>query len=160
MGLGMSEVPLIGLGMSEAPLIGLGMSEVPLMGLGMSKVPLMGLGMSKVPLMGLGMSKVPLMGLGMSKVPLMGLGVSAVVQVFLASLQIGVAAEKALDNLAQANEALRVDIEKWREAKDIELGVVMRRVADGHIKYHQKVWGGGSMEQGQRSGEEGPWNKG
>ena len=54
--------------------------------------------------------------------------------------KIGVAAEKALDNLAQANEALRVDIEKWREAKDIELGVVMRRVADGHIKYHQKCF--------------------
>ena len=36
-----------------------------------------------------------------------------------------------------------MDIEKWREAKDVELSIVMRRVADGHIKYHQKVWGGG-----------------
>ena len=49
-------------------------------------------------------------------------------------------AERTLDDLSIANEQLRVDIEKWKEAKNKELGKVMSVFADNHIAYHQKVW--------------------
>lgn len=48
-------------------------------------------------------------------------------------------ADKALDDLSQANEELRVDIDKWKEAKDREVVSLMRKVADDHINFHQKV---------------------
>ena len=48
-------------------------------------------------------------------------------------------ADKALDDLSQANEELRVDIDKWKEAKDREVSSLMRKVADDHINFHQKV---------------------
>lgn len=51
----------------------------------------------------------------------------------------GVLAETALDKLTQANEQLRVDVEKWQEAKDIQWSAVMREWAGNHINYHQKV---------------------
>ena len=34
---------------------------------------------------------------------------------------------------------LRVDIEKWGEAKNKEMCSLMKHVADSHIDYHQKV---------------------
>ena len=49
-------------------------------------------------------------------------------------------AERTLDDLSIANEQLRVDIEKWKEAKNKELGKVMSVFADNHIAYNQKVW--------------------
>ena len=49
-------------------------------------------------------------------------------------------AERTLDDLSIANEQLRVDIEKWKEAKNKELGKVMSVFADNHIAYHQRVW--------------------
>ena len=49
-------------------------------------------------------------------------------------------AERTLDDLSIANEQLRVDIEKWKETKNKELGKVMSVFADNHIAYHQKVW--------------------
>lgn len=52
----------------------------------------------------------------------------------------GLAAEKALDNLSQANEQLRVDIEKWHEAKNREISSLMRQVADHHVDYHEKCF--------------------
>ena len=48
-------------------------------------------------------------------------------------------ADKTLDDLSRANEELRVDIDKWKEAKDRELSALMRKVADDHINFHQKV---------------------
>ena len=51
----------------------------------------------------------------------------------------GVVAESALDKLTQANEQLRVDIEKWHEAKDVQWSAVMRNWAGNHVNYHQKV---------------------
>ena len=48
-------------------------------------------------------------------------------------------AERTLDDLSIANKQLRVDIEKWKEAKNKELGKVMSVFADNHIAYHQKV---------------------
>ena len=48
-------------------------------------------------------------------------------------------ADKALDDLSQANEELRVDIDKWKEAKDKEVSSLMRKVSDDHINFHQKV---------------------
>lgn len=53
----------------------------------------------------------------------------------------GVVAETALDKLTQANEQLRVDIEKWHEAKNIQWSAVMREWAGHHVNYHQKVSG-------------------
>ena len=38
-----------------------------------------------------------------------------------------------------ANEMLRVDIEKWREAKNVEMRRLMVQSADDHVQYHQKV---------------------
>ena len=49
-------------------------------------------------------------------------------------------ADRALDSLSQANEELRVDIDKWKEAKDREINRLMRKVSDDHINFHQKVW--------------------
>lgn len=49
------------------------------------------------------------------------------------------AAEKAHDELSQANEQLRVDIEKWHEAKNKEVCQFMRQFATNHREYHQKV---------------------
>ena len=57
-------------------------------------------------------------------------------------MQAGVEAERTLDDLSVANEQLRVDIEKWREAKNREMGQLMQTFADNHITYHQKVCGG------------------
>ena len=54
-------------------------------------------------------------------------------------MQAGLAAERALDGLSQANEQLRVDIEKWHEAKNREVSKLMRQVSDNHVNYHQKV---------------------
>ena len=41
----------------------------------------------------------------------------------------GVVAETALDKLTQANEQLRVDIEKWHEAKNIQWSAVKSCIA-------------------------------
>ena len=57
----------------------------------------------------------------------------------LPPLQASVLADKALDDLSQANEELRVDIDKWKEAKDKEVSSLMRKVSDDHINFHQKV---------------------
>ena len=54
-------------------------------------------------------------------------------------MQAGVEAERTLDDLSVANEQLRVDLEKWKEAKDKELGKVMGTFADNHINHHTKV---------------------
>ena len=54
-------------------------------------------------------------------------------------LQSSVMADKALDELSRANEELRVDIDKWKEAKDREINSLMRKVADDHINFHQQV---------------------
>jgi len=54
----------------------------------------------------------------------------------------GIAAERSLDAMTQANEQLRVDLEKWHEAANKEMSQLMREVADNHIGYHQKVCGG------------------
>ena len=48
-------------------------------------------------------------------------------------------AEKAQDELSQANEQLRVDVEKWHEAKNKEVCQFMRQFANNHMEYHQKV---------------------
>ncbi len=48
-------------------------------------------------------------------------------------------ADRTLDNLTIANEKLRVDIEKWKEAKDQEISNLCCTFADNHIDYHQKV---------------------
>ena len=53
--------------------------------------------------------------------------------------QVGVEAERSLDELSVANEKLRVDIEKWTEAKDRELGELMTHWASNNISYHNKV---------------------
>lgn len=50
-------------------------------------------------------------------------------------------AERTLDDLSIANEQLRVDVEKWREAKDKEMAKLMTTFADNHINYHRKVGG-------------------
>lgn len=57
-------------------------------------------------------------------------------------MQAGIAAERSLDAMTQANEQLRVDLEKWHEAANKEMSQLMREVADNHIGYHQKVCGG------------------
>ena len=54
-------------------------------------------------------------------------------------LQLGFAAEKAQDQLSQANEQLRVDVEKWHGAKNKEVCQLMRQFATNHMEYHQKV---------------------
>ena len=41
--------------------------------------------------------------------------------------------------MSKANEELRVDVEKWHEAKNKEVCQIMRQAADNHIDYHQKV---------------------
>lgn len=53
--------------------------------------------------------------------------------------QVELAAEKAHDDLSQANEQLRVDMEKWHEAKNKEVCQIMRQFATNHREYHQKV---------------------
>jgi len=53
--------------------------------------------------------------------------------------QASLEADKALDDLSQANEMLRVDIEKWGGSKDREVATLMKNVANDHIDYHQKV---------------------
>ena len=55
-------------------------------------------------------------------------------------LQLGFAAEKAQDQLSQANEQLRVDVEKWHGAKNKEVCQLMRQFATNHMEYHQKVY--------------------
>lgn len=55
-------------------------------------------------------------------------------------LQVELAAEKAQDQLSQANEELRVDMEKWHEAKNKEVCQFMRQFASNHVDYHQKVY--------------------
>lgn len=47
--------------------------------------------------------------------------------------------ERNVDELSRANEELRVDIDKWKEAKDREMNKLMKKVADNHIDFHQKV---------------------
>lgn len=59
--------------------------------------------------------------------------------------QVGLAAEKAHDELSQANEQLRVDIEKWHEAKNKEVCQFMRQFATNHREYHQKVGPGSTL---------------
>ena len=54
-------------------------------------------------------------------------------------LQVELAAEKAQDQLSRANEELRVDVEKWHEAKNKEVCQFMRQFASNHVDYHQKV---------------------
>ena len=49
------------------------------------------------------------------------------------------AAEQAQDKLAHSNEQLRVDIEKWKEAKDVELKSIFVNWADNQIQYHERV---------------------
>ncbi len=53
--------------------------------------------------------------------------------------QAGVEAERTLDDLSIANEQLRVDIEKWKDAKDGEIASLMTTFADNHINHHRKV---------------------
>lgn len=56
----------------------------------------------------------------------------------------GVEAERTLDDLSIANEQLRVDIEKWKDAKDGEIASLMTTFADNHINHHRKCfdeWG-------------------
>ena len=53
--------------------------------------------------------------------------------------QAVVEADRTLDNLTIANEKLRVDIEKWTDAKDQEVSDLCCTFADNHIDYHQKV---------------------
>ena len=48
-------------------------------------------------------------------------------------------AERSLDELSVANEKLRVDIEKWTDAKDRELRDMMTHWAGNHVNYHNKV---------------------
>lgn len=57
----------------------------------------------------------------------------------LCCCQVGLVAEKAQDQLSQANEQLRVDVEKWHEAKNKEVCQFMRQFAINHMEYHQKV---------------------
>ena len=54
-------------------------------------------------------------------------------------IQAVVDADRTLDNLAIANEKLRVDIEKWKEAKDHEMSELCTTFADNHISYHKRV---------------------
>jgi hypothetical protein len=54
--------------------------------------------------------------------------------------KVGLAAEKAQDQLSQANEQLRVDVEKWHEAKNKEVCQFMRQFATNHMEYHQKCF--------------------
>ncbi len=53
--------------------------------------------------------------------------------------QVGVEAERSLDELSVANEKLRVDIEKWSDAKDKELKDIMTHWAQNHVDFHNKV---------------------
>ena len=39
----------------------------------------------------------------------------------------------------KANEQLRVDIEKWMESKDEQMGDIFRSWSDNYIQYHEKV---------------------
>ena len=48
-------------------------------------------------------------------------------------------AENALDLLTKANEGLRVDTEKWLEAKDYQWLALMQEWAGYHINFHRKV---------------------
>jgi hypothetical protein len=52
-----------------------------------------------------------------------------------------VEAERTLDDLSVANEQLRVDVEKWKEAKDEEMVKLMTTFSNNHISYHNKVFG-------------------
>ena len=54
-------------------------------------------------------------------------------------------AERSLDEQSVANEKLRVDIEKWTDAKDRELRDMMTHWASNHINYHSKVGEGESL---------------
>jgi len=60
-----------------------------------------------------------------------------------------VEAERSLDELSVANEKLRVDIEKWTDAKDKELGGAMTDWANNNVNYHNKV---GRGREGGREG--------
>ena len=48
-------------------------------------------------------------------------------------------AEHAQDELMKSNEQLRVDIEKWLESKDIQLGEIFRNWSDNYVQYHERV---------------------
>ncbi len=39
----------------------------------------------------------------------------------------------------KANEQLRVDIEKWMESKDEQMGDIFKSWSDNYIQYHEKV---------------------
>ncbi|CAI8023502.1 Sorting nexin-30 [Geodia barretti] len=54
--------------------------------------------------------------------------------------KVELAAEKAQDQLSRANEELRVDVEKWHEAKNKEVCQFMRQFASNHVDYHQKCF--------------------
>jgi sorting nexin-1/2 len=54
--------------------------------------------------------------------------------------KVELAAEKAQDQLSQANEELRVDVEQWHEAKNKEVCHFMRQFASNHVDYHQKCF--------------------
>ena len=53
--------------------------------------------------------------------------------------QLGVTAEHTQDKLAQANEQLRVDVEKWKESKDSEVKQIFLNWTSNQILYHEKV---------------------
>ena len=53
--------------------------------------------------------------------------------------QLGVTAEHTQDKLAQANEQLRVDVEKWKESKDNEVKQIFLNWTSNQILYHEKV---------------------
>ena len=53
--------------------------------------------------------------------------------------QLGVTAEHTQDKLAQANEQLRVDVEKWKESKDNEVKQIFLNWTGNQILYHEKV---------------------
>jgi hypothetical protein len=54
--------------------------------------------------------------------------------------KIGVVTEQAQDQLAHANEQLRVDIEKWKESKDEDLKDMFLNWSSNHIHYHERMF--------------------
>ena len=65
--------------------------------------------------------------------------VSSIQRSYPFSLQIGVTAEQAQDSMTQANEQLRVDVEKWKSSKDKELAEILVNWSDNQIQYHERV---------------------
>lgn len=43
------------------------------------------------------------------------------------------------DKLAQSNEQLRVDMEKWKELKDDEMKQIFTNWSSNQLQYHERV---------------------